>query len=111
VDRQSFIDALNAGYIDSHLLDLGKKSFRMEVHVLDRAALSVYDVTFHGVSHFNFDDQQVGEWERLQLTEIWIDNAPENSGSEEWEVSFSLWDLAHVKLRCMSITVDEEAIR
>ena len=111
MERQAFISALKEGYIESHALDLGKKQLNLEVHVLESAALSVYDVEFRGISHLEFDDQQVGEWERLQLTELWIDAAPESSGSEEWEVSFSLWDLAHVKLRCTTISIDNALVR
>ena len=111
MERRLFAKSLNEGYIERHTLDLSHQRFAIQVHVLERGVLSVYEVEFAGVSHFQFDDKQVGDWERLQLTQLWIDEAPENSGTEEWAVSFSLWDLAHVTLRCTSISIDGESVR
>ena len=111
MDRRSFIGTLSGGYIEAYSLDLRKRSFAIEVHVLNNETLSVYHVTFHGVSHFAFDDERTEDWDRLELTEMWIDAGPESSQSEEWEVKFSMWDLSHVELHCTSITVDEEAVR
>lgn len=99
-----------AGYIEQHALDLRSKTFGLVVHVIVNGVLTIYDVAFEHVSHFMFDDNQVGEWERIQLTELWVDAAPETSASEEWEVTISLWDLAHIRLRCMRVLVDGDLL-
>jgi len=111
VDRHSLSRTLCAGYIEQHLFDLERKLFSITVHVLEDATLSVYDVQFLGVSRFLFEDNQAGEWERLQLTELWLDAAPEASGTEEWEVTLSLWDLAHISVKCTGIVIDGEPLR
>jgi len=107
---QAFRKSIAAGYIERHVLDLTSKSFLLTVHVLSNGILTVYEIGFEHVSHFVFDDNQVGEWERIQLTELWMDAAPETSASEEWEVTISLWDLAHIRLRCMRVLVDDEPL-
>ena len=111
MDRHSLSRLLTAGYIEQHSLDLGKKRLALEVHVLEGSVLSVHEVVFDRLSHLQFDDEQVAEWDRLELTELWIDSGPESSSTEEWEVSFSLWDLAHVNLRCGSIEIDDVQLR
>lgn len=111
MDRKSFIDALSGGYIESYALDLRKCLFTMQVHVLKHGKLTVFDVAFHHVSHFAFDDERTEDWDQLEVTEMWVDSGPESSGSEEWEVMFSMWDLSHIKLRCTSISIDQDAVR
>jgi len=111
VDAETLAKNLSGGYIERHTFDLGAKAFTMNVSVLENAVLSMYAVTFVSVSHFAFVDNQVGEWERLELTQMWIVASPAASGSEEWEVTLSLWDLAQVELRCAAISVDGESVR
>lgn len=107
---QTLKKSVAGGYIEQHTLNLTSKSFALVVHVIVNAVLKAYDLTFEHVSHFAFDDNQVGEWERIQLTELWVDAAPETSATEEWEVTISLWDLAHIRLRCMRVLVDGYAL-
>ena len=111
MNRDTLAHTLSGGYIERHAFDIEKRLFLMNVHVLENGVLSTYDVRFQGISLFSFTDNQAGEWERIQLTELWIDAKPEESGTEEWEVTMSLWDLAHLKLRCSNITIDDDSLR
>lgn len=104
------VSNLRGGYIERYSVDLLTKVFAMRVSVLENATLSMYDVTFQNVSQFSFKDTAASEWERLELTDIWVDAAPAASKSEEWEVTLNFWDLAEVELRCARITVDGEVV-
>ena len=79
--------------------------------MLENGKLSTYDVLFRSVSYFSFADNQAGDWDRLELTDLWVDALPAASSTEEWEVTMSLWDLAQVKVRCSGIALDGEVVR
>ncbi|SRR6266540_3086472 len=98
--------ALSGGYVLRYALDLLAKTFSLGVEVLENGVLSHYEIVFRGVSHFALEDQSLGGWERIELTEIMIDKLPQESSTEEWELSMNLWDIAELSVRCQSIEVD-----
>src|SRR5690349_9784400 len=100
MDRASLGQSLNGGYIEEYNFDMHKNAFSMRVDVLENGVLSSYSVRFEKVSRFTFETESIGEGERLELTELWIDSAPETSSSEEWNVTISMWDMTHITLRC-----------
>ena len=112
MDRTKLNDVLNGGYIEEYELDMRRNRFSMRVDVLENGALSSYNVRFEKVSHFQFDTESLSEGgDRLQLTELWIDAPPEKSSSEEWEVTISIFDMSHIRLRCSVISVDDAVLR
>lgn len=111
VTRETFSSALEGGFIEQYSLDLAAKTFMMRVEVLDASVLTSYQVLFVGVSVFDFRDEPAREWERLELTEIRIEEVPEKSGTEEWAVWVNLWDAAQLTVKCAAIQVDEAPLR
>jgi hypothetical protein len=83
----------------------------MEVELLDSGNLSRYQVTFERVSRLAFEDEALSLWERLELTEFSLERAPEESGTEEWEIQMNLWDLASLAIQCRAVTIDGEHLR
>ncbi len=104
--RQELTEALSGGYVQTYSLDLLEKSFSMHIDVLDGETSSSYDLLFDTVRRFTLEDEALSPWERLELTEIVIEHPPEESGTEEWEIWISFWDVAHLSLRCRSVLVD-----
>jgi len=112
MDRTKLNDVLNGGYIEEYEFDMLRNRFNMRVDVLENGAPSSYNVRFEKVSHFQFDTESPSEGgDRLQLTELWIDAPPEKSSSEEWEVTISIFDMSHIRLRCSVISVDGTVLR
>lgn len=112
MDRTSLPRVLSGGYIEEHRLDVGEGIFAFRVEVLNDGVLSSYEVSCQHVSLLEYRDEQRGAiGERVQLTELWIENVPERSSSEEWELLLSLWDLAHVRIRCGSVVIDGVPLR
>jgi len=109
--RDQLHEALSGGYIDNYAWDLLQKSMTMEVEVLDSGILSRYQITFEGVSRSTFEDEALSPWERLELTELFVERAPEESGTEEWEIRMNFWDLASLAIRCKAVSIDGEALR
>jgi len=112
LDRASFPQALSGGYIEEYNFDVGEGCFDFRVEALNNGAPSSYAVSCRHVSLLEYRDDQLGAiGERLQLTELWIEDAPERSPSEEWQLLLSLWDLAHIRVRCGSVVIDGVPLR
>ena len=109
--RTEFIEALHGGFIEHYALDLHRNAVMLRVDVLDSGRLSSHEVTFEKVSHFAFDtDSRSDAGDRLQLTELWVDAGPEESATEEWALTISIFDLSHLRLRCSMILIDGEPV-
>ena len=112
MQRHHLSDAVNGGYIENEVLDLRRGALSLRVEVLDNGRLTGYDIVFQKVSHLEFEtDSRSDAGDRLQMTELWIDAGPEESPTEEWAITISIFDLTHIRLRCSSITVDRETVR
>jgi hypothetical protein len=113
MDRTMLSRSLNGGYIEQYDFDMRRNLIAMRVDVLENGALSSYDIRFEQVSRFVFETESRsgGAEDRLELTELRIDAAPEASSSEEWEVTISMWDMTHLTLRCSAITIDGDVLR
>lgn len=111
MDRIVLKQSLDGGYIEEYSLDICANLFTMGVDVLDGETLSRYEVRFEHVTHFRIDSESRGIKGRLELTEIWIDESPEASSSEEWGVTISMWDMTHMTIKCAVILVDGHALR
>lgn len=110
MQRQALKDALAGGYIEAYELDLSRRAFNMRVDVLDDV-LVTYEIKFEKMSRFLLEEELGGTWERVQLTDIWIEEEPEHSKTEEWQILISLWDLVHISIRCAAILVDGVPLR
>jgi hypothetical protein len=112
MERNSLKHALVAGSIEHYELDMRHNRLSMLVHVVENGQLSVYALRFEKVSHFVFETDSKGDaGDRLEITEMWIDAAPEGSPTEEWELTVSVFDLTHLHIRCSSVFVGDEPIR
>jgi hypothetical protein len=111
MDRTTLPQALNGGYIEQYEFDLHRNLFAIRVDVLDNDVLSSYEVRFEKLSHFSVDSESIGDKERLELTEMWIDTTPESSSTEEWSITISMWDITHIRLRCAVIVIDGAPLR
>ena len=112
MDRTMLSKSLNGGYIEEYEFDMRRNLVTMRVDVLENGVLTSYEVRYERVSHFLFDtESSAGDDGRLELTELWIDTAPEASEFEEWSVTISMWDMTHIKLRCSAIIVDGSELR
>jgi hypothetical protein len=112
MNRTTVAQALNGGYIEEYNLDMRRNRFTMRVDVLENSALSRYALLFEKISRFEFrTDSKSDAGDRLQLTEMSIDLTPEQSSSEEWEVTMSMFDMSYLTLRCSLILVGGEAMR
>jgi hypothetical protein len=111
MDRATLKQAIAGGYIEQYGLDMGKSSFSMRVDVLDNGVLSRYDMRLEGITRFAYESESESTGDRLELTDIWIEMAPEQSGTEEWHILISIWDLTHIRIQCARIVVDDEALR
>jgi hypothetical protein len=110
MQRDALSPMLDGGYVREYSLDLLEKSFIMQVDVLDAGRLSSYEVCFLGISALEFRDEAVNRWERIEVTEVRVDESPESSSSEEWAVWINLWDAAQLTVRCATIRVDGEVL-
>lgn len=112
MDRASLPRTLGGGYIEDYRLDLRQGSFAFRVDVLNEGVLASYEIACEHVSLFEYRDEELGAvGERLQLTELWIEKVPEESPTEEWELLLSLWDIAHIRIKCGGFLVDREPLR
>ena len=111
MDRSAFKTSLVGGYIEHYTINLTSKTVELEVHVLERGVLSRYDVLFAEVSYLAFEDAKSNPWERIELSDLWIDYGPEQSRTEEWEVTLSLWDVAKLNIRAAILSIDGERLR
>jgi hypothetical protein len=103
--------ALEGGYLSDYSLDLLTKSFAIKVEVLEGGKRSDYEVDFTGISFFEFRDEKANRWERIELTEVRIEESPEGSSTEEWKVWLNFWDASELSVRCATIRVDGEVLR
>src|SRR5260370_75635 len=110
MNRSLLNDTLSGGYISRYDFDMGKNLFVLQVDVLENGVLSTHEVRFEKVSRFLFETESPFEGDRLEVTEIWIDAAPEGSSSEEWSIIISIWDLTHLRVRCTSIDVNGDRL-
>ena len=111
MDRSVLKPSLVGGYIERYAINLTTKTVELEVHVLERGVLSRYNVLFAEVSHLTYEDAKTNPWERLELSDLWIDAGPEQSQTEEWEVTLSLWDVAQLRIRAANVSVDGDRLR
>lgn len=113
MDRAMLSRSLNGGYIEQYDFDMRRNRMTMRIDVLENGVLSSHDVRFDQISRFTFETESRsgGTDDRLELTELWIEAAPEASSFEEWSVTISMWDMTHLTLRCSAITVDGEVLR
>jgi hypothetical protein len=109
--REALSAALEGGYLSESSLDLLNKFFTIQVEVLEGGRLSNYEVSFMDISLFEFRDEKANRWERIELTEVRIEEWPEGSSTEEWKVWLNFWDAAELSLRCATIRADGEALR
>jgi hypothetical protein len=111
MERTKLNDVLNGGYIEEYEFDMRRNRFSMRVDVLDNGVLSSHNLRFEKVSHFQFDTESLSEGgDRLQLTELWIDEPPEKSSSEEWGITISIFDMSHIRIRCSVISLNGDAL-
>lgn len=109
--RSEVSEALQGGYIEQYTFDLQRNSIVLRVDVIDAGTLSRYEVVFAKVSRFEFaTDSRSDAGNRLQVTELWVDTAPEGSATEEWTITISIFDMSHLRIRCTSILVDGETV-
>lgn len=112
MNRTELGRALNGGYIEDYDVDMRQNLVSMRVDVLDNGVLSSHDLRFEKLSRFLFETESRSDaGDRLELTELWIERAPEASSSEEWDVTISIFDMSHVRLRCSVIVLDGEVLR
>lgn len=112
MERDRLVETLNGGYIEQFNLDLRRNALGLHVDVLEAGRLSTYELSFEKLSSLELQtDSRSDAGDRLQLTEMWIDLGPEESPTEEWAVTISIFDRTHVRLRCSSITIDGRGIR
>lgn len=111
MDRTALGKLLNGGYIESYKFDLRRNELVLQVDVLENGVLSRFDAEFSDVSQLVFETESTSAGDRLEVTEIWVDSAPEASSSEEWTIVISMWDLTHLRIRCAAVTIDGEALR
>jgi len=100
--------AVSEGIIDSYFFDIKKKALTMHVVMTYAGVQSSYDLEFLQISHLQFDDEGTSEWEKLELTELWVDESPDQSSAKTWAITLNFWDLAQMVFRCGSITVNGE---
>jgi hypothetical protein len=112
MQRADLATAVNGGYIEEYELDLRRKLLVLRVDVLDGQTLTSYELRFELLSHFEYDTESRSDSEaRLQLTELWLDASPEDSPTEEWSITISIFDLSHIRLRCSVISVDGQTLK
>ena len=111
MERAALKQAVDGSYIEKYRFDINASAFIMNVDVLEADILSTYEVQFAKMSRFLFESESRGVKDRLELTEMWIDETPEASSSEEWAVTISMWDMTHIAIRCASIVVDGDPLR
>lgn len=112
IERGTVPALLNGGYIDDLNLDLKDNVLSLRVEVLETGRQSVYILQFERFSSIEIDTVSHSRSDsRLQLTELSVDEGPEESDSEEWTVTISLWDQTHFQIRCSEIRVDEASVR
>ena len=113
MDRAGVPGQLNGGYIEEYDLDLRRNRMSLSVSVYDEEERAVrYEVAFESISRVCFETTSRREaGDRLQLTEIWVENGPESSGSEEWDILISIFDLSHLRVRCSGVSIDGETVR
>lgn len=110
MDRSLLHPALYCGFIAGYSLDLLDKSFSLRVEVLRDEGLSLYDVRFATVSHWSFTAERANPWERIEITDLEIEQGPEASPSEEWHLWFNFWDTAELRVRCGSVLIDDDRL-
>jgi hypothetical protein len=110
MQRQSLSAALEGGFIEEYAWDLLGKSLMFRVDVLSGGALSSYRVQFLAVSSIEYQDEPTRPWERIEVTEIRVEEGPEQSPSEEWKIWINFWDSAELTLRCAAIRVEDEPL-
>lgn len=112
MERTALNGLVEGGYIEAYSFDMRAALVTMRVDVLDGERLSTYVIRFERVSRLTYDTEQswFGADYRLQLTELYVDEVPESSSSEEWQVTISMWDTARLTVRCSVILVDEEVL-
>lgn len=106
MDRESFGESLQGGYVTHHGLDLTLKEFKLTVEVLENGVLAEFHVVFHGISRYEFSDPKSNTWDRIEITDVCIEDSPELSSSEEWNIWFNFWDAAELTIHCAAIHVD-----
>lgn len=112
MERTTLNDVLTGGSVEHYDLDMRRNRLSMIVDVLEDGNLSRHEVLFERVSRFTYETESKSDaGDRLELTELWVDAGPESSGSEEWEVIISIFDLSHMRIRCSSVSVDGESVR
>lgn len=110
MDRASLHPALYCGFITECNLDLLAKAFSLRVEVLGDGGLSLHDIRFSSVSHWAFTAERANPWERIEITDLEIEQGPEASASEEWHLWFNFWDTAELRVRCGSILIDGDRL-
>jgi hypothetical protein len=109
--REDLGPAIAGGYVTKYNLDLCEKSFEAEVEVLTNGAMSHHGLRFSGVSAFDLRDDKANRWERIEVTDIRVDEGPEGSAREEWRVWINFWDAAELTIRCATIQVNGDALK
>lgn len=111
MERKLLNETLSGGYIEQYQLDVAANRLSLSVDVLENGTLSRHRVLFEKVSRFVFETESRSDaGDRLELTELWIDTTPESSATEEWELTISIFDLTHLRIRCSSISVDGDML-
>lgn len=110
MDRASLNQSLAGGYIESYEFDMGTGTLAMQVDVLENDVLSSYDLRFEKISRFLYENESRSEGDRLEFTEMRIEETPEDSKSEEWLVLISVWDITHITVQCAAFSVDGDSV-
>jgi hypothetical protein len=110
VDHTRIGQLLDGGYIEKYDFDMRNDRLTLQIDVLDHGQLTSFDLQFAKVSLFVFDNESNRKDDRLEFTEIYFEEIPSHSSTEEWKVTISLWDTTHLTIRCSAIELDNEAV-
>lgn len=107
-DRQSLPALLESGFIVESNLSLDDLSFSCTVEVMEHGSVTRYDLVFHHLTYFGLESEagHREKGDRVELTQLWVEAAPEDSAREDWEIGISSYDLTILRLRSARITVD-----
>jgi hypothetical protein len=110
VDHARVGPLLDGGYIEVYDFDMRNDRLAMRVDVLKSGRLASYDLRFSKISLFVFDNESNRKDDRLEFTEIYFEELPGQSSTEEWKVVISMWDTTHLTVRCSLIELDDNLV-
>ena len=112
MERDELNGMLHGGAMEYFDFDPRQNLLSMHVTVLENGSSTRYQVQFEGISQFEFESEsKKNGGDRLELTELWVDLAPESSKTEEWEITISIYDMTTLRIRCSSLSVNGGYVR